>query len=110
MITPVAFNTIKHHTYTIFAIINAIMVPSVYFFFPETAYRSLEEMDSIFSKVSGFGGAFSIVKVAREEPRRYGKKGELLIAVDDAEKSAETHEHGSDSPGILSGDGEEKRV
>ncbi|KAK8066730.1 hypothetical protein PG997_013477 [Apiospora hydei] len=48
MITPVAFNTIGYQTYIIFAVINAFMVPSVYFFYPETAYRSLEEMDAIF--------------------------------------------------------------
>jgi hypothetical protein len=46
---------------------------------PETAGRSLEEMDDIFHQVSGFKGAFTVVKVAREMPRRYGKHGELLI-------------------------------
>lgn len=44
MITPVAFSTIGYQTYIIFAVINAFIVPCVYFFYPETAYRSLEEM------------------------------------------------------------------
>jgi len=44
MVTPVAFASIGYKTYIIFAVINAFMVPSVYFFYPETAYRSLEEM------------------------------------------------------------------
>ena len=44
MVTPVAFASIGYKTYIIFAVINAFMVPCVYFFFPETAYRSLEEM------------------------------------------------------------------
>ena len=79
MITPVAFDSIKHHTYTIFAVINALMVPSVYFFYPETAYRSLEEMDSIFAKVHGAKGFFTVVHEARVAPRWYGKNGELLI-------------------------------
>ncbi len=48
MITPISFNDIGHWTYLIFAVINAIIVPVVYFFYPETAYRSLEEMDAIF--------------------------------------------------------------
>lgn len=87
MITPVAFESIKHHTYTVFAVINAFMVPSVYFFYPETAYRSLEEMDSIFHKVSGPKAYFDVVSVARELPRRYGKNGELLI------NYGETEEH-----------------
>lgn len=89
MITPIAFENIKHHTYTVFAIINAIMVPSVYFFFPETAYRSLEEMDTIFSKVHGVGGAFTVVHQARVEPHRYGKNGELLVTVEEAHQNEE---------------------
>ncbi len=98
MITPVAFTNIKYNTYTIFAIINAIMVPSVYFFFPETAYRSLEEMDTIFHKVTGWKGALQVVHQARVEPRRYGKNGELLIAIDEVdEKAATEHRHGSSS-------------
>ena len=47
MITPVSFSSIKWKTYLIFAVINAAMVPVVYFFYPETAYRSLEEMDTM---------------------------------------------------------------
>ncbi|ORY71108.1 general substrate transporter [Pseudomassariella vexata] len=90
MITPVAFNSIGYQTYIIFAVINAFMVPSVYWFYPETAYRSLEEMDSIFHKVKGTSGYFSVVKVARDEPRRYGKNGDLLI---DYEKTEEHKGH-----------------
>ncbi|OAA56083.1 sugar transporter STL1 [Cordyceps fumosorosea ARSEF 2679] len=100
MITPVSFTNIDYHTYTIFAVINAIMVPSVYFFFPETAYRSLEEMDSIFRKVTGLRGALDVVKVAREMPHRYGKNGELLIAFDEStEKVQAEHASGSVSDG-----------
>ena len=86
MITPVAFQNIQWKTYLIFAIINALMIPSVYFFFPETAYRSLEEMDTIFQKVHGFKGAFDVVRVARTEPRRYGKNGELLIPIEQVDE------------------------
>ena len=96
MITPVAFQNIKWATYLIFAVINALIVPTVYFFFPETAYRSLEEMDSIFQEVKGFKGAFDVVRVAREMPRRYGKNGELLIPVDEIEeKGGAIHHNGS---------------
>ncbi|KAI0525479.1 general substrate transporter [Xylaria bambusicola] len=100
IITPIAFNNIGYQTYIIFAVINAFMVPSVYFFYPETAYRSLEEMDTIFHKVDGVKGYLDVVRVAREEPRRYGKNGELLIAYDqtDEHKSHMPHsEHHSNS-------------
>ncbi|KAI1959680.1 hypothetical protein LOZ58_004489 [Ophidiomyces ophidiicola] len=75
MITPVSFSSIKYKTYIIFAVINAFIIPVVYFFYPETAYRSLEEMDTIFQNTDS---VFSVVRVARETPRRYGKHGELL--------------------------------
>jgi hypothetical protein len=64
---------------------NAFIFPVVYFFYPETAYRSLEEMDAIFHKTTSI---FDVVKVAREEPRRFGKNGELLISYDDTEEHA----------------------
>ncbi|OBT70926.1 hypothetical protein VF21_10331 [Pseudogymnoascus sp. 05NY08] len=49
-VTPVGFNTIGYRYYIIFAILNAAIVPSVYFFFPETNGRSLEEIDGIFQE------------------------------------------------------------
>lgn len=52
-----------------------MIVPVVYFFYPETAKRSLEEMDRIFRKTTSI---FSLVKTADKEPHMYGEKGELL--------------------------------
>lgn len=80
MITPVAFASIGYRTYAIFAVVNACIVPVVYFLYPETAYRSLEEIDVIFRKTTaGWRGWLDVVRTAREEPLRYGKRGELLI-------------------------------
>ncbi|KAI0481280.1 general substrate transporter [Xylariaceae sp. FL0804] len=115
MITPVAFNRIGYQTYIIFAAINAAMVPSVYFFYPETAYRSLEEMDAIFHRVGGDnegddqggnkGGKgkglrpfLAVVQAARDEPLHYGRHGELLI------------EHGDPDAARKVEDGEEGQV
>ena len=42
-------------------------------------------MDSIFRKC---GSYFTVVKIARDEPRRYGKKGELLINYEETEEHA----------------------
>lgn len=94
------------------------LAPGVYFFYPETAYRSLEEMDEIFRKcyvpppracetlafrlynsritrltmnedeVQGIKGVLDVVHVAAAKPHRYGKKGELLIRY---EETAEAH-------------------
>ncbi|ODV86186.1 hypothetical protein CANARDRAFT_27447 [[Candida] arabinofermentans NRRL YB-2248] len=68
MITPVAFENIGSYTYTIFAVINLLMVPALYFFFPETAGRSLEEMDDIFAQCDPWK-PWDIVPIARNHPR-----------------------------------------
>lgn len=49
-------------------------------------------MDEIFHQVHGFKGAFTVVKVAREMPRRYGKKGELLINYDETAEARRVSE------------------
>jgi hypothetical protein len=83
MVTPVAFASIGYKTYIIFAVINAFMVPCVYFFFPETAYRSLEEMDEIFHKTTN---PFDVVKIANDMPHRYDKRGNLLISYEETDE------------------------
>lgn len=85
MITPVSFSSIGYKTYIIFAVINAFIFPFVYFFYPETAYRSLEEVDTIFRKTKGW---FDVVSTAEHEPLRYGKNGELLIDYEQTEEHA----------------------
>ncbi|KXS94889.1 hypothetical protein AC578_1675 [Pseudocercospora eumusae] len=105
MVTPVAFANIKYNTYTVFAVINAFMVPCVYFFFPETAYRSLEEMDEIFHKIHGFKGVFDVVRVAKKQPHRFGKNGELLIEYGETEEAQEIERRRSS---VISGGHAEK--
>ncbi|KAL8805941.1 MAG: hypothetical protein Q9200_005228 [Gallowayella weberi] len=60
------------------------------------AYRSLEEMDSIFRKCDS---VFTVVKIAKEEPQRYGKSGELLIRYE------ETEEHRQRQASVVSAKG-----
>lgn len=91
MVTPPAFANIGYQTYIIFAVINAFMVPCVYFFYPETAYRSLEEMDEIFQECHGFKGAFDVVKVAKAKPQRYDKHGALLINYEETDYAHRRH-------------------
>jgi len=107
MITPVSFSSIGYKTYVIFAVMyvppyspfspatkltylsNAFIFPVVYFFYPETAYRSLEEIDIIFRKTQrGWRGWFGVVQTAKNEPLRYGKHGELLIDYEATEEHA----------------------
>jgi hypothetical protein len=121
MITPIAFAKIGYQTYIIFAVINAFIVPCVYFFYvslpsltrpdqqlilhsqPETAYRSLEEMDDIFRASNGW---FNVVKIAKPSvtPNRYDKHGQLLV------NYLESDEHRRPSSSTEPGAGEKNVV
>jgi hypothetical protein len=48
-VTPPAINNLGWRTYIIFAVLNALWVPIIYFFFPETKGLELEDVDQIFS-------------------------------------------------------------
>ncbi|KAI0389521.1 sugar porter family MFS transporter [Xylariaceae sp. FL0594] len=50
LITPVLVSHIGWGTFLFFAVLNATFIPIIYFFYPETARRSLEEIDIIFAK------------------------------------------------------------
>ncbi|KAJ5987752.1 hypothetical protein N7481_002962 [Penicillium waksmanii] len=64
-ITPPGTVHLKNHYWIIFAVLTASFIPIVFFFFPETNGRSLEEIDDIFQQ----SGTFNIVKNARSLPR-----------------------------------------
>ena len=67
MITPVMVANIKWGTYLFFAIMNAIFIPPMILFYPETAGRSLEEIDIIFAK--GYCENMSYVRASKELPK-----------------------------------------
>lgn len=50
-------------TYLVFAIFNLGFIPVIYFFYPETAGRSLEEIDIVFARA--YVDKVSPVKVAK---------------------------------------------
>ena len=82
--TPIAFSSIGHHTYTVFCCINAAILVSTFFVFPETAGRSLEEMSAIFEKASVYN-PYDVVRIERKTPRRYDESGNLIDASERAE-------------------------
>ncbi|KAI8069224.1 general substrate transporter [Gongronella butleri] len=53
-ITPPAIANIGWLTFIIFAIFNAVSIPIIWAFYPETAGRTLEELDVLFSTKSPF--------------------------------------------------------
>ena len=47
-VTPQAIQNLGFRLYIIWALLNAVFVPVTWLFYPETAGRSLEEMDAVF--------------------------------------------------------------
>ncbi|KAL9119348.1 MAG: hypothetical protein Q9187_004097 [Circinaria calcarea] len=66
MITPIMIDRIGWGTYLFFAVVNACFIPIIYFYYPETKQRSLEEIDIIFAK--GYCEKISYVRAAKELP------------------------------------------
>lgn len=48
-ITPISIGSIGHRTYIYFAVFNACFIPIIFFFYPETARLSLEQVDLLFT-------------------------------------------------------------
>lgn len=70
MITPVAINSIGYRYYIVYAAISGSIPPLVYFFYPETMNRNLEQLSLIFREAPSI---MSIVSMARQIP-----KGEVV--------------------------------
>lgn len=73
--TPPAIDNISWRVFIIFAILNALWVPLVYAFFPETKGLELEDIDHIFEKGGITGGVWEArknggVTVERNRTRR----------------------------------------
>ncbi|GME27865.1 Sugar/inositol transporter [Neofusicoccum parvum] len=54
LVNPIMFGRLENRTYFLFAGLNLIWIPIVYLFYPETADRSLESIDALFSTPSPF--------------------------------------------------------
>ena len=65
-VTPQAIQSLGYRLYIIWAVLNAIFVPITWLFYPETARRSLEDMDEIFVKER-----FGITKIRSPGPETY---------------------------------------
>ncbi|KAI7855212.1 general substrate transporter [Circinella umbellata] len=106
MITPPAIANIGYGIYVIFAILNFLFIPIIYFYFPETKGRSLEEMDVVFAKANAEG--VSPVKMAFDMPHYEGHELERELAKyfdggsdsdspSDVEKAQQVKSNGGDS-------------
>lgn len=68
MVTPVAINTIGWKYYLVYACIGGVIPFVVYFFYPETKSRTLEELDIMFKEAPSIR---AVVKYSRQERNPY---------------------------------------
>ncbi|TQS32338.1 hypothetical protein Golomagni_07348 [Golovinomyces magnicellulatus] len=80
-VTPIGFDTIGYKYYIVFAVLNAAIIPTVYFFYPETNGRSLEEIDDIFAQSNS---VFDPPRVARQLPMTIHSDAERTTSKDKA--------------------------
>ena len=116
MATPVMISNISWGTYLFFAVVNFLFIPVIYFFYPETKKRSLEEIDIIFAKAytekisyvkASFDLPFLTDREVEQKAREYGfqDKDEEYMAgekIEEQEKGSLAPER-SDSEGTLHG-------
>lgn len=72
-VTPIAFTDIGWKYFLVYCCLNAAFVPTIYFFFPETARHSLEDIDEIFESSNTI---FDSVRVAKKIRNRQNSESE----------------------------------
>ncbi|KAK3487825.1 general substrate transporter [Neurospora hispaniola] len=88
LVNPIMFRHLENRTYFLFAGLNLLWIPIVYLFYPETANRSLESIDVLFSTDSPFHWAME---------RAYRQHGDILADMDSSDgpaKKSESEPHG----------------
>ena len=110
MVTGPAFNNISWRTYigqspfqvccrsmlmltrcaccTVFAALNALLIPVVYLFFPETAGRSLEDMDIIFALAYNEGVSPVKVSLRKDVPPAGSPEADEILGITSSERAS----------------------
>ncbi|KAI0092609.1 general substrate transporter [Irpex rosettiformis] len=84
MVTGPSFNNISWRTYIVFAALNAFIIPVVYWFFPETAGRSLEDMDVVFALAYKEGVSPVQVSLRKDLPAAGTPEADEILGISDS--------------------------
>ncbi|KZP12128.1 general substrate transporter [Athelia psychrophila] len=82
MVTGPSFSAISWRTYIVFAALNAFIIPVVYLFFPETAGRSLEDMDVVFALAYNEGVSPVGVSLRKDVPLAGSEEADRILGID----------------------------
>ena len=77
-------------------VLNMAMVPTVYLFYPETAGRTLEDMDDYYRRNPPVFACLDKEAISRKRPERYKARDEHIIYA----KEGELAEHVENTEGM----------
>ncbi|PYI33431.1 general substrate transporter [Aspergillus indologenus CBS 114.80] len=92
-ITPIAFENIGWETFIIFAVLNAVFIPMVYFFYPETKGIELEDIPLLFAKGGITGGVSSSKGGRTVMPGQHAQESHVDQKVETGVQQVENVEH-----------------
>jgi hypothetical protein len=78
-VTPIGIQNLGWRFYVIWIVLNAVMVPIIYLFYPETAGRSLEDMDDYYRAKPPLLIFRDKEAISYKRPERYRVRDEQLI-------------------------------
>ncbi|KAJ5851787.1 sugar transporter [Penicillium soppii] len=78
-VTPIGIQNLGWRFYVIWIVLNAVMVPIIYLFYPETAGRSLEDMDDYYRVKPPLLVFRDKEAISSKRPERYRVRDEQLI-------------------------------
>lgn len=87
-ITPIGVQNLGWRFYIIWVTLNAAMVPTMYFFYPETAGRTLEDMDEYYRTNPPLLVFRDDEAISLKRPERYRIKEEEVIRKNDLSRDA----------------------
>lgn len=84
-ITPIGIDSLGWRFYIIWTIFNASFVPTVYFLYPETAGRTLEDIDQLFRENHDILVFRNPEAVSSARPLKYIQRDADLCAVNESD-------------------------
>ncbi|KOS37204.1 hypothetical protein ACN38_g12011 [Penicillium nordicum] len=88
-ITPIGIQNLGWRFYIIWIVLNAVMVPTIYLFYPETAGRSLEDIDDYYRGNPPLLVCLDKEAISNKRPEKYQARDEHIMHA----KEGETAQH-----------------
>lgn len=88
-ITPIGIQNLGWRFYIIWIVLNAAMVPTVYLFYPETAGRTLEDIDDYYRGNPPLLACLDKEVISSKRPEKYQARDEHIMHA----KEGETAQH-----------------